>query len=147
MLYFFVKASYLCACLCVGVYDHPCSFTFVYDGMGWGCLCGYKCIYMKTQQLSLIVLQCQPPWFLRHLSLCLELAGCAKSACQQATGILLSLPPQYWDYKNAPACPAFLFLTWILGIKFRCSALDGKHFLAEYHTSLPFTFEAIAGIL
>lgn len=85
-------------------------------------------------------------WDRQRLSLCLELADWTKSACQQATGIL-PLPPQHWDYKNAPPCPAFLFLTGVLGIKLRFSALDSKRCLAECHPSLPFTVEAVAGVL
>lgn len=65
MFYFFVKASSLCACVRVDVYDHPCSLTFAYDGVGWGCLCGYKCIYKKPK-VSLMFLKCYPPWFLRQ---------------------------------------------------------------------------------
>lgn len=107
--------------------------------MGWG---GVACVdtsaYTKNPKSAWCSSSVIHLGFWDSLSLCLELADCAKSACQQATGILLSLPPQYWDYKSAAPCPAFLFLTWILGIKFRCSALDSKHseYLPAFHSPL-----------
>lgn len=32
------------------------------------------------------------------------------------------------DYRDVSLCPAFLFLTWVLGIKLRFSPLDSKHY-------------------
>lgn len=64
MLYFFVKASSLRACMCVDVYEHPGSFSFVYDVVGW--VYGCTCIHMKTQKSALVFLRCYPPWFLRQ---------------------------------------------------------------------------------
>lgn len=94
-----------CVCVCW------CLFLYLCVWQGVGGICGWKCICMQSQRSALVSFpRCYLPWFLRQgFSLCLELADWAKSACQQATGILLSLPPQYWDYKDAQPCPAYFW--------------------------------------
>lgn len=54
-----------------------------------------------------------------------ELADSARLALQRASGILLCLPPQHWNYKHAPFCLVF---TWCRGSKLRSSCVDDKQF-------------------
>lgn len=42
---------------------------------------------------------------------------------QQVPGVFPSLPPQSWDYKNSPQCPAF---KWALETELRHSCLQDK---------------------
>lgn len=96
----------VCVCMCWCVW--PCLFLYLCVWQGVGGICVVACRAKGQPWVSF--LKCYPPWFLRQgFSLCLELADWAKSPCQQATEILLSLPPQYWDYKDAPPYPTYFW--------------------------------------
>jgi hypothetical protein len=76
------------------------------------CVCVCVCVRVRARQRSIVcVFGHSPAWFLRfRLTVCLF---CSNS-CHQPPGVLLSLPPQYRDYRHP--LPCHVSNVWLLGI-------------------------------